>query len=216
MGLVLSAAASARAQLVHLAFSDSQSWINFKADDVNIPWDLTGGTIDRLDIYYDLSSAINDGEGRYTFTDPSRNVWRTRVQHAGELGTFEIIRPLTKLTVWEDTLMFEHMVDDGIAWEVAEFTLSFSGAGAQPYMLPIPPVDLGPNHLVLQGGQSFFDADHLAEALGGASFDRATARFADRVDFYPVPEPSTYALGGAAIAIASMFLSRRRRVPATS
>ncbi len=216
VGLAISVATPAHSQLVHLAFSESESWINFKADSVAIPWDLSGGTIDRLDVYYDLSSAVNDGDGAYTFSDPTRNVWRAVVQHAGELGTFEIIRPLTKLTVWEDSLMFEHRVDDGVAWEVAEFTLTFSGAGAQPYMLPVPPLQLGENHLFLQGGQSFFDVPHLAEAYGGASFDRATARFADRVDFYPVPEPSTYALGGAALAVASILLSRRRRAAIAS
>lgn len=214
VGLAISVATPGRSQLVHLAFSESESWINFKADSVTIPWDLSGGTIERLDVYYDLSSAVNLGDGAYAFSDPTRNVWRVVVQHAGELGTFEIIRPLTKLTVWEDSLMFEHMIDNGVAWEVAEFTLAFSGAGAQPYMLPVPPVNLGQglgqNHFFVHGTRSFFDAPNLAEAYGGAHFDRATARFADRVDFSPVPEPATYALGGAALAIASILLSRRR------
>lgn len=211
VGLVSSVATPAFGQLVHLAFSESDSSINFRADDINIPWNLTGGTIDRLDIYYDLSSAINDGNGSYTFTDPTRNLWRTQVQHAGELGTFEVTRPLTKLMVWEDTLMFEHLRDDGVAWEMAEFSLTFSGAGAQPFMLPLPPVQFGGTHLFLQGGQSFFDVPDLAEAYGSASFARATAQFVDGVDLYPVPEPSTYAFGGAALALASILISRRRR-----
>ena len=108
-GLALFGATSVYAQLIHLAFSESESWSVFKANSIHIPWNLTGGRVDRLDIYYDLSSAVNQGDGAYRFTDPARNVWRAIVRHR-DLGTFEIIRPLTKLTLWEDSMMFEHTI----------------------------------------------------------------------------------------------------------
>lgn len=216
LGLLSFLTLSARAQLVHLAFRDANSFVNFKADDINIPWNQTGGTITRLDIFYDLSTAVNDGEGNYTFNDPTRNVWRTEVRHDGELGTFEIIRPLKSLTVWEDSFMFIHNVDDGLVWEVAEFTLNYTGAGATPYMLPVPPLEVTQTHFFIHGTDSFFDVPHMGEAFGSASFAQATARFVDRVDFYPVPEPSTYALAGVALVFASILLSRRRRAATTA
>lgn len=213
LGFVALLTSPLQAQLVHLAFRDANSSVTFKADDINIPWNQTGGTITRLDIFYDISTAVgttSDVQGDYTFNDPTRDVWRAEVRHF-LLGTFEIIRPLQSLTVWQDSFMFTHAIDDGVVWEMAEFEVHYTGAGATPFMLPVSPLEVTQTHFFIHGTESFFDVPHIGEAYGSASFNQATVRFADRVDFYPVPEPSTYAFGGAALALAAILVSRRRR-----
>lgn len=201
---------SARAQLVHLSATqpmDGGSGLIFRANDASIPWNHTGGFISRLDLYYDVNDAVGS-DGYYGFSNPERNVWRIIV-HAYGLGDFEIIRPLQSLTVGASSMTFEYDAD-----VFEEFDVTFEFATPLPDTAPpVPPLVFSDVHYYLQGGQSFFDVPDLNEGYGGGSFDTASARLAQAVDFTPVPEPSTYA-AGAVLLLGVAFWHRRRRVTA--
>lgn len=212
VGIVAGAlVASGRAQSVHLSFRGAdESWLNFKANSALIPWNLSGGYFSRFDLYYDPGTALDLGDGTFRFTDPTRSLWRVTMHHYGELGTFEVVRPLASMTVWENGFFFEQIKLDGL-WEELELTVEFEGGNMLPNTLPVPPFQITSNHVFVQAGRAFFDVPNLAEVYGAASFSDVTARVVDSVDLYPVPEPSTYALGGVVLIGAALVCSRRHR-----
>mgnify|MGYP001603872209 FL=1 len=75
-------------------------------------------------------------------------------------------------------------------------------------------VDLRESNIYLSGGRDFFDIPDLGEAYGYGGFRSEKAGNASSVNFTPVPEPSTYALG--AIAFIGLVLWKRHASAAPS
>lgn len=203
---------SARAQLVHISAtnpSEGVSGLIFRANSALIPWNHTGGYISRLDLYYDANDAVGS-EGYYSFSNPDRNVWRIKV-HAYGLGDFEIIRPLQSVMAGESRMTFEYA---GEVFEEFDLTFTF----AEPFTglgLPVPPLEFSDVSYYLAGGRTFFDVPDLSEGYGGGTFDSVNARWAQAVDFTPVPEPSTYAAGAVLLLSLALWQRRRRANAAT-
>ena len=202
-------ATSTFAQLVHLSFTEPDNFINFRADDVNVPWNLTGGEMTRLDIFYDVDQQNGTPEGR----DPSRNFWRAEV-HAHLIGPFEIIRPIKFIEIMETTggaSSFEiwHLRETG-GFEEFQFTLQFTGT--DPTALPVPPFDLGRAAFTIRGGGSLFDEPRMGEGYGGGIFNVGTASIVPYPGFNPVPESSTYAWGALVLLTLALAQAKRRRM----
>lgn len=194
--------ASAHAQLVHLAFTEGRSnGMIFRATSAQIPWNHTGGYISRLDIWYD----VNDP------ADPTRNVWRANVFAYG-LGTFHIVRSHDGPYFQDDFMIVNHYVATGV-YEEMEFAGSILDNVTPEPGLPVPPFSVGQYGVYLAGGQSFFDVPDLAEGYGYGAFDRVTASVVQSVNFYPVPEPSTYGLIAVALLGSVIVYQKRRRQP---
>jgi hypothetical protein len=201
--------ASTFAQLVHLSFTEPDNFIYFRADDVSVPWDLTGGEMTRLDIFYDVDQQNGDPEGR----DPSRNFWRAEVQ-AHLIGPFEIIRPIKFIEVMEATAgssAFElrHFQTEG-GFEEFQFTLLFTSA--DPTAVPVPPFALGRAAFNIRGGISLFDEPRMGEGYGGGIFQVGTASIVPYPGFNPVPESSAFAWGSLALLALAIAQAKRRRM----
>jgi len=189
---------SAQAQLVHLSFKDSDGLFIFRADSGLIPWDHTIGDVSKFDIFYDPAADLS------LPLDPAKNVWRAVV--TSSLGNFEVVRPIQYITLSADSMEFQYNGVAPLAYGVMDFSINYAASHADS-PLPVPPIDLGESNLYLSGGLDFFNIPHLGEGYGYAGFSSATAETASSVDFTPVPEPSTYALG--AVALLGLVLWKR-------
>jgi PEP-CTERM motif len=122
-------------------------------------------------------------------------MWRAIV--LSPLGNFEVVRPVQYVFARETYIEFQNYGEttyDG----VFDFSVGFSPATAVGVM-PVLPIAFDYPVLDLSGGRTFFDIPDLSEAYGYAVFHHATAEITDSIKFTPVPEPSTYALGGVAV-----------------
>jgi hypothetical protein len=202
----LIAPVSINAQLVHLSVETDEPWLLFKADSAATPWNQSGGFVTKLDVYYD-SSAVSYGP-----LDPGRNFWKARVEHP-ELGVFEFARGFDYAVVSEDGLLFSYdgWSSSGYVYEVFELGLQFDAPLPTTEHLPLPPLPgLGEvehyrSYFRLEGGITFFPVEGLAEVYGGGGLMSVTATI------IPIPEPSTYALGGL-VLLAGVIAWRRRPV----
>lgn len=211
---------SARAQLVHLSFSDLNKPFLWQADSPSVPWNMTTGKLLSFEIYYDPASATvtqappgrpeTDPDYFYTFSNPARNFWRFQVT-GPEAGTsFTVTHPLGTLyhqISWDDLsqqLGFSYENEDGA------LNLKFYFHGSLPTgNVPVPPFEFDEVQLnYLAGGSAWFNIPHMG--MGSVSEGEfATAR-ASIVGLTPVPEASTYAISGVAV-LALGILSRRFR-----
>jgi len=189
---------SAQAQLVHLSFKDPEGLFLFRANSALIPWDHTTGDVSKFDIFYDPAADLS------VPLDPAKNVWRAIV--TSSLGNFEVVRPIQSITDSGNYLEFQYNSEPPLGYGLMDFSVSYTASHADS-SLPVPPIDLGESNLYLSGGLDFFNIPHLGEGYGYAGFSSATAETASSVDFTPVPEPSTYALG--AVALLGLVLWKR-------
>lgn len=181
---------SAHAQLVHLSFKDSVGLFTFRSDPASLVWNLTTGNISQFDLFYDPAADLSMP------LDPSRNISRALV--TSPLGNFEITLPIQTITQSDDRLEFQYAAYAPLVYGLMDFSVQYTVSHSDT-SLPVPPIDLGEADLYLSGGADLFGIPHLAEAYGYAGFNSATSENASTVDFTPVPEPSTYALGGVAV-----------------
>jgi len=169
-----------------------------------VPWNLTGGTATRLDVFYDVDPAT----GALHFSDPSRNFWRIQVTAEG-LGPFTVVRPLTNL--WSDSeaniMGFTHLVT---GYESFVFEASFAPDGAGSF--PLPPFKLDSIHIDLEAGKTFFDWPHMGRGYGVGGFNHYKAEIVTSTDLNPVPEPSTYALAALALLLGLVLRSSMRQL----
>lgn len=195
--------APARAQLIHLAFTEGrENNMIFRADSPMIPWNHTGGYISRFDLWYDASAP----------TDPTRNVWRADVFAHG-LGNFEIVRPHDGLSFFDGNLHLIYATETG-PYETLEFDAQVVGDATSDGSPPVPPFSISSYSLYLEGGSSYFDVPHFASGYGNGAFDKLTISVEQSVVLHPVPEPATYGLGAAALLGVAVIVARRRRSPA--
>lgn len=218
--------ASARAQLVHLTFSDLNKPFIWQADSNSVPWNMTTGKLRYFEIYYDVATATvtqappgrpePDPDYFYTFSDPTRNFWRFQVTGPEEGTSFTVTHPLGTL--------YHQITFDGPSQGYQQLGLSFeSESGALDLRLnfqgpftnvgvPVPPFDFDGivlNHL--GGGSNWFNLPHMGTgSVSEGVFASVQASVVPDVGFTPVPEASTYAIGGVA-ALALGILSRRVR-----
>ena len=198
--------ASAHAQLVHLAFTDSKSnsGMGFRADSMDVRWHSSGGYISQFDLWYNPSDP----------TDATTNIWRATVV-ADLLGTFEIVRSHQIRLHYGDFFLSQYQ-DIGV-YEEMEFMAeidpqpAFDPDTGLSSGLPLPPFAVTSHRIVLNGGPSFFDAPHFAEGRGSGAFNQVTVTVEPSVIFRPVPEPSTYGLAAMAGLVLAVFYGRRRR-----
>ncbi len=192
-------AASSFAQLVHIAFTEGDyNNMVFRANDINVPWNHTGGYISRFDVWYDVNNP----------TDPTRNLWRANV-FVYQLGNFEIIRPHDGPSFDGNYLTLIH--DQPAPYESMDLFIEVLDNVSPGPGLPVPPFSIGSQSLFLGGGQSFYPVPDFGEGYGNGAFGRATVREVDSVVLYPVPEPSTYGLAAIAVLGAAVVWTRRRR-----
>jgi len=195
-------------QLVHLSFTEPNGDLMFRANHVSVPWNLTGGAMTRLDIFYDVEQQKGEVQNR----DPSRNFWRAKVETYG-IGSFEIVRPLQRFgpAPYEgppggsNTLWLTHF-DDVDKYEQFEFSVQFTDT--DPSELPVPPFVLGHNSFSLEAGSTFFDVPRMGWGYGNAGFNVATAAIVPYPDFRPIPEPVTYAWAALALLGAAVIRAR--------
>jgi hypothetical protein len=191
--------ASARAQLVHLAFTEGQyNNMIFRADSVQIPWDHTGGYISRFDLWYDVANS----------SDPTRNVWRADV-FIYPLGWFEIVRSHNGVSFSNENnvLDLNYLKSTG-GYEQLTLSAQIVDPAPDPG-LPLPPFAISNYSLYLEGGSSFFNVPHFGDGYGNGAFDRVTISTEQSVVLNPVPEPSTYAFASASL-LGLVALYRRR------
>ena len=66
--------------------------------------------------------------------------------------------------------------------------------------------------LNLSGGRDWFDIPHMGSgSVSDGEFATAQAAIVPYVGFTPVPEPSTYAMGGVAVLALGVFIRRFRK-----
>jgi len=215
------AVTSAHGQLVHLTFSDLNKPLLWQSDSDLVPWHMSTGKLRYFEIYYDPATAtVTPGEpGRpesypdyiYTFSDPTRNFWRFQVTGPEEGTSFTVTRPLVALYHYissddlSQRLERSYENDDGAFY----LKVPFHGSVSVP---PVPPFIFGTvslDHLV--GYPGWFDIPHMGRgSVFEGEFASARAAIVPYVGFTPVPEASTYAIGGVAV-LALGILSRRLR-----
>lgn len=214
LGVVLAslAAPGLRGQLVHLQFTSSPTAnydLLFRATSADIAWNQTPGLLTRLDLYFDLDDAVFQESGDITFTDPSRSFWRAHVE-AGEIGSFDIQRPIEGMQLWGTGLYLAH-AHYSSPYEAFELSASFVGGDpASPF--PAPGSVLDENAFRLEAGRSFFDYPDLLSGYGAGGFASATITVSE-TPLTPVPEPATFSLAALIVFAGAVALRVRRSRP---
>ena len=193
----------ARAQLVHLSFEiDDDASVLFRTSNAGSPWDREIGRITKLDLYY---KSPEPGFG----LDPSKNFWQMQIDVPWQGHSFFLTRSIESIVHGEQSLRFVSSREENSSEEM-EIELLFSEPIVTEGPLPLPPFpELGrtqfsESRFYIQGGRTFFPVADVTEAYGGGEILGITA------SFVPVPEPSTYALGGVALTLAVVLVRRRR------
>ena len=213
VALLLGAVSPARAELVHLSFSDWDGQFLWRADSGLVEWNHAIGTIPRLEIYYDPATAtpIAPGSNTYRLGDVASNFWRFTVTGPEAGVKFTVSRPLesinyTDLGDGRSELSFEHYTvtpEYGALTFFTRFrTPDFTDS------LPSPPADFDESSIYsISGDSDWFPYPRMGEGYGYGRFDSSTAEV---VPLTPVPEPGVYGLAGAGMILMVLLRGRWR------
>lgn len=221
--------ARVHAQFVHFQFKSRFTLFEARGYKAGYPWDTNGmlsGIPVTFDIYYDASTPeVSAGSGRFVFNDPSKNYFHVSANladYALTLPAINITRPIDSITVFDtgfDLTFFNEKPSEALDFDIVY-------ARPQPFTgtLPIPSLpellinDFGSpdSGFTLDGVQDMFRLPN--PGFGFLSGTLELSQEGIHSEFPPVPEPSTYGLGGLAVMAAAIAWRHRRKqgIPATT
>ena len=212
---------SARAQLVHLSFSDLDKPFIWRADSPSVAWNNTPGKLLNFEIFYDLSTTTAtqlppgrpepDPDVVYTFSDPTRNFWRFEVTGPEEGTSFTVTHPLGAIyhqISWDD---LSQQLSLGYEGEDGAVNLQLFLHKRPSGTMPVPPIEFDEVRLsYLGGGPTWFNLAHMGtSSVDDAYFGSTQASIVPDGGFTPVPEPEL--VGVAAALFLGMIAVRRWR-----
>jgi len=214
--------ASAHAQFVHLKFETRSSLFEARGSQAGRPWD-TGGMLSGIpmtfDIYYDASTAeTSPDSSTFAFTDSSKNFFHVGANlapFAPGLPALNITRPIDSIHVLDTGINLTFFHDK--PYETLDAFISFATPLSSTHFLPVP--ELPPllydengnaqSGFSLNGGQDMFRLPHPGFGFATGALELVSASV--NPEFPPVPEPSTYGLGGLAVMSAAIAWRHRRQ-----
>jgi len=214
--------ANVRAQFVHLKFESKFTLFEARGYQAGYPWD-TGGMISGIpvtfDIYYDSSTPeTSAGSNTFAFTDPSKNFFHVSADlspYMLHLPSINITRPIDFIQVSDSGFDLTFLKDT--PYEALDFNVVFASPLSSTHVLPqpqLPPLFFDDNGFAgsgfsLDGGKDMFRLPN--PGFGSLSGTLDSVEGAVHYEFPPVPEPSTYGLGGLTVMAAAIGWRHRRK-----
>lgn len=212
--------ANARAQFVHLKFESKFTLFEARGYQAGYPWDTNGmisGIPVTFDIYYDASTPeTSAGSNTFAFTDSSKNFFHVSADLSPfmlHLPSINITRPIDLIHVFDTS--FDLIFFKDTPYEALDFNVVFASPLSSTHFLPqpqLPPLFFDENGFpgsgfTLNGGQDMFRLPNPGFGFLSGTLDSVEG--AVHPEFPPVPEPSTYGLGG--LVVMAAMIARRHR-----